>query len=105
MSNLNHALGADCNDPDCEIHNIVVAAEELVIDETNLAYWFAGARFEAENPGMAGIEMAKALEAMRTTEARMDAEDEARDEAMSTEGKRRIKDLEDPEALNPGQGE
>jgi len=88
MSNLNHALGADCNDPDCEIHNIVVAAEELVINETNLAYWFAGARFEAENPGMAGIEMAKALEAMRTTEARMDAEDEARDEA-----------------LNPGQGE
>jgi len=85
---LQHAL-SNCTDNDCEIHNIVAAAEELVIDENNLAYWIAGAQFaEAHSRGEAAMELARALMAMRTTEARMDAEAEKKDEA-----------------LNPGQGE
>src|SRR5262252_3678791 len=101
-SNLEHVLQNTCKDPDCEIHNIVVAGEELVINETNLAYWFAGAQYaEQHSTGAAAMELARALEAMRCTEAAMDrqcmidaaaaeAEEEManqRDEDMSTEGR------------------
>lgn len=40
--NLKHVVEGNCTDPDCEIHNIEVAIEEGVINDTNLAYWFAG---------------------------------------------------------------
>lgn len=82
-SNLEHVLLHNCMDPDCEIHNIVAAAEEIVLTETELAYWFAGAMFEAEHPGQAGLEVARALEALRFTHQRLDAEAEKLDESLN----------------------
>ena len=40
---LAHVLKDDCTDPDCEIHNILVGAEEGTISEADLAFWLAGA--------------------------------------------------------------
>jgi hypothetical protein len=41
-TNLQHAIANNCTDPDCEIHNIDIAIAEEVIDETNLAFYYAG---------------------------------------------------------------
>lgn len=41
-NNLEHVLLNNCTDNDCELHHIEVAAEEQVITETDLAFWFAG---------------------------------------------------------------
>lgn len=39
---LQHVLDNDCQDPDCEIHNIEVAVAEGVILPASAAYWLAG---------------------------------------------------------------
>lgn len=39
---LKHVLEEKCQDPDCEVHNIIVALEEGVVDDVSVAYFIAG---------------------------------------------------------------
>jgi hypothetical protein len=71
-NNLIHVLGPECTDPDCEIHNIVVAAEEMVLGEGDFAMWFAGAMYEAKHPGEAIVELTKAIAALSYTDGRLE---------------------------------
>lgn len=43
-NNLIHVLADNCKDPDCELHNIDVAIGEEVVDDTNVAFFLAGAQ-------------------------------------------------------------
>ena len=43
ISLLEHAIRNNCQDPDCELHNIDVAIAEQVIGDVELAYYYAGA--------------------------------------------------------------
>ena len=70
--NLEHVLTLGCEDPDCELHNIVVAAEETVVSEGDLAFWFAGAVYEAKHPGESIVQLARAIAALRFTEGRLE---------------------------------
>lgn len=54
MSLLQHALdslqeGQECADPDCELHNIVVACEEEVVSGTQVAFFLAGVHWMYHN--------------------------------------------------------
>ena len=42
--NLKHVTEELCEDPDCEIHNIVVGLEEGTVSDTDLAFYIAGAQ-------------------------------------------------------------
>jgi hypothetical protein len=42
--NLKHVLADDCQDPDCELHNIDVALEEQVVGANEAAFFLAGAQ-------------------------------------------------------------
>jgi len=39
---LKHVVEDTCTDPDCEVHNIEVAAQEEVVKDTDIAFWLAG---------------------------------------------------------------
>lgn len=39
---LRHVVEDTCTDPDCEVHNIEVAAQEEVVSDTDIAFWLAG---------------------------------------------------------------
>lgn len=39
---LKHVVEDTCTDPDCEVHNIEVAAQETVVSDPDIAFWLAG---------------------------------------------------------------
>lgn len=42
-NNLSHALKGMCKDRDCELHHIEVGIAEETVDDTNVAFFLAGA--------------------------------------------------------------
>lgn len=45
MQLLAHVLEGSCDDPDCELHHMDVAAEEQVATDMHRAAWLAGAEW------------------------------------------------------------
>lgn len=48
-SNLDHVILDECEDPDCELHNLDVAIDEQVVNQTEVAYWLAGVAWAFKN--------------------------------------------------------